>query len=310
MNENGVFKEKVILPSRDSRHSPVEVERGPSDTLAVQEAAPANGGRLVFPFGKNWERFLARIDEERVDRARESLTRFMNMRDFTGRSFIDIGCGSGLFSYAAFLLGADRIVSFDADPFSVSCARYLHEKAGRPAHWSVLQGSVLDKEFLNHLEGFDIVYSWGVLHHTGNMWEAVRNSAALVSKKGFYYIALYNKADGRSGSEHWLKVKRFYNTSALPMKRLIEWYYTFSHPVGRNLLKFKNPFKALRHYGGGRGMHWRTDLVDWLGGYPYEFATVEEVFTFIKSEFPAFTLANIKTEPGLGNNWFLFRNDS
>jgi hypothetical protein len=139
------------------------------------------------------------------------------------------------------------------------------------------------------------------------MWDAVRNSAKLVSGKGLYYIALYNRMEGRSGSKHWLKVKRFYNTAPAPVKQIIEWYY---HPVGRNLLKFKNPFKALRHYGGERGMHWRTDLVDWLGGYPYEFATVDEVFGFMKLEFPTFALANIKTEPGLGNNWFLFRNDS
>lgn len=265
---------------------------------------------LVFPFGKNWERFLAHLNEDRIRQACESLSRFMNLEDFAGKSFVDIGCGSGLFSYAAFLLGANRIVSFDADPFSVSCTRYLHERAGRPVHWTVHHGSILDTEFLADSGTFDVVYSWGVLHHTGRMWEAVRNSARLVSRKGFYYIALYNKVEGRSGSRHWAKVKRFYNTSPVTVKRLVEWYYALTNHVGPNLLKFKNPFKALEGYGGARGMHWRTDLVDWLGGYPYEFATVDEVFTFMKEEFPPFILINIKREPSLGNNWFLFRNDS
>ena len=69
-------------------------------------------------------------------------------------------------------------------------------------------------------------------------------------------------------------------------------------------------FKSLKHYGDGRGMYWKTDLVDWLGGYPYEFATVDEVFAFMKKEFPSFTLTNLRTEPGLGNNWFLYRNNA
>jgi 2-polyprenyl-6-hydroxyphenyl methylase/3-demethylubiquinone-9 3-methyltransferase len=88
----------------------------------------------------------------------------------------------------------------------------------------------------------------------------------------------------------------------------MEFYYTVTHPVGRQVLRLRNPFKALKQYGGERGMHWKTDLVDWLGGYPYEFASVDEVFSFMKKEFPSFILENIKTEPNLGNNWFLYKN--
>jgi SAM-dependent methyltransferase len=309
MSDNATFGKKMTPPSFNPRGSTAP-DRLSSEPVSTEGPVSANIGELVFPFGKNWTRFLACLNEERIRGARESLTYFLNLTDLRGKSFIDIGCGSGLFSYAAFLLGADRIVSFDADPFSVSCARYLHEKAGRPPQWTVLQGSVLDKGFLSRFETFDIVYSWGVLHHTGKMWEAVHNSARLVSRKGLFYIALYSRLEGRFGSQHWVRVKRFYNSSSAPVKRMMEWYYLFSRSVGRNLLKFKNPFKVLRHYGGARGMYWKTDLVDWLGGYPYEFASVEEVFTHIKTEFPSFDLVNIKTEPGLGNNWFLFRNDS
>jgi len=310
MNENGALNIKVSSPRREKEHSLRRADNASPCPDGTENTGSRNGEKIVFPFGKNWERFLARIDEGRITRACESLTQFLGTQDLAGKTFIDIGCGSGLFSYAAVQLGAERVVSFDADPFSVSCARYLRQKAGDPTQWTVLQGSVLDKDFLKPLEKFDIVYSWGVLHHTGSMWEAVGNSARLVASKGLYYIALYNRLGGRSGSEHWVKVKKHYNEASPPMKRLIEWYYTLSHPVGRNLLKFRNPFKALRDYGGGRGMHWRTDMLDWLGGYPYEFATVEEVFTFMKREFPAFTLANIKTEPGLGNNWFLYKNNA
>lgn len=227
-----------------------------------------------------------------------------------GKSFVDIGCGSGLFSYAAFLLGARRVVSIDVDPFSVACARHFHEKAQRPAHWTIQEGSALDTEFMKGLGSFDVVYSWGVLHHTGNMWQAVKNSAALVSSRGFYYIALYNRVEGKFGSRLWLRIKRFYNISPKPVKWLMEWTFILIQHFGRNLLRLRNPFKELKSFGAGRGMRWKSDLVDWLGGYPYEFATVEEVFRFMKAEFPFFTLVNLKTEPGLGNNWFLFRNDS
>jgi 2-polyprenyl-6-hydroxyphenyl methylase/3-demethylubiquinone-9 3-methyltransferase len=307
MNDKSAVSERSMVLPLEGHDTSAADSRG-SQSPPASQSVSTDTGKLVFPFGQNWERFLARISEQRIQQARESVASFLGMTDLRGKSFIDIGCGSGLFSYAAFLLGAERIVSFDADPFSVTCARYMREKAGQPANWTVLQGSVLDTEFLSSFQGFDIVYSWGVLHHTGSMWEAIRNSARLVPRNGMYYIALYNRIEGKWGSEHWVKVKRFYNTSSVPVKRLVEFYYTLTHPVGRQVLRLRNPFKALKNYGGERGMHWKTDLVDWLGGYPYEFATVDEVFTFMKKEFPSFTLENIKTEPNLGNNWFLFKN--
>jgi SAM-dependent methyltransferase len=279
------------------------------ETQAVPSPIANDTKNLVFPFGKNWEKFVARITDDRIQQARTSLTGFMGVKDFVGKSFVDIGCGSGLFSYAAFLLGAKRLVSFDADPFSVSCARYLREKAGWPMHWTIHQGSVLDLDFLRSLKTFDIAYAWGVLHHTGNMWEAVRNSARLVADGGVYYIALYNRQEGMWGSQHWARVKRFYNSSPRPVRRLMEWYYVLTRPVGRNLLRLRNPLKSIKEYGGRRGMHWKTDLVDWLGGYPYEYATVDEVSAFMKKEFASFRLSNLKTELGLGNNWYLYRNE-
>ncbi len=293
--------------------------KDPKSTLDPEEhngkrpneaAGHSSGENVVFPFGKNWQQFLASIGEEQIAQACESLKRFMEVSNLEGKTFVDIGCGSGLFSYAAFLLGARQIVSLDVDPFSVACARYFYEKAGRPAHWTIHRGSVLDAKFLSKLGTFDIVYSWGVLHHTGKMWQAVENSAKLVSSKGLYYIALYNKVEGRFGSRMWVKIKRLYNVSPRPVKWMIEWVYILIRHVGRNMLRLRNPFKVLKSFGSGRGMRWKTDMIDWLGGYPYEYATVEEVFTFMKQLFPSFTLINIKTEPRLGNNWFLFRNDS
>lgn len=296
------------VSSRDTK-SVLDPEGHTEQLSNVDESRPHDKD-VVFPFGKNWQRFLSSIGEEQIGQACQSLKSFMEVPNLADKSFVDIGCGSGLFSYAAFLLGARQIVSIDIDPFSVSCVQYLHEKAGQPSHWTIHQGSALDAKFLSELGTFDIVYSWGVLHHTGRMWQAVKNSAGLVSAKGLYYIALYNKVEGRFGSRMWMRIKRFYNVSPKPVKWLIQLLFILIRHVGRNILRLKNPFEVLRNFGAGRGMRWRSDMIDWLGGYPYEYATVEEVFAFMKKGFPLFTLINIKTEPGLGNNWFLFRNDA
>ena len=258
-----------------------------------------------FSFGKNWQRFLNSLTEERIKEAEKSLTSFLGLENLKGKTFLDIGCGSGLFSYAAYRLGADKIVSFDIDPFSVKCCEYLHSKAGKPKNWKVLQGSVLDNKFLETLGEFDIVYAWGVLHHTGNMWQAIKNSAKLVKKGGFYYIAIYNKVDGLLGSKFWLKVKKFYNEYPLIGRIFLEPMYMFAC-ILKFLIKGKNPINEIKNYSKERGMSWRTDISDWLGGYPYEFASVEEIFKFIKTHFPSFELVNIRTTSGSGNNEYLF----
>lgn len=265
-------------------------------------------GKITFSFGQNWQNFLKSLDEERLKNAEISIVDFIGLNNLDGLSFLDIGCGSGIFSYAAFNLKAKKIVSFDVDPFSVECCEYLYKKANSPGNWKIYKGSILDDNFISKLGTFDIVYSWGVLHHTGEMLEAIKNSAKLVNKGGFYYIAIYNEVEGRRGSEFWLKIKKFYNSSPKIVKQVIETMYIFNYFVWK-LIRFKNPMTHIRNYKSKRGMSWRTDITDWLGGYPYEFAKVEKVFKFIKTEYPDFNLVNIKTTNGLGNNWYLFKRE-
>lgn len=265
----------------------------------------------TFSFGRNWQTYLKGVDEERLRIAEESLTEFTNLESLAGKSFLDIGCGSGLFSHAAFRLGAERIVSFDVDPVSVECCTQLHEVAGRPENWVIRHGSVLDEPFLTSLGTFDIVYSWGVLHHTGRMWDAIMHSAGLVNPGGLYYIALYNKILSRNGSTSWihpfwLKVKRMYNSSPLFGRFVLE-PLALSAYLAMVVAKGENPVSHVKNYKSHRGMSWRTDATDWLGGYPYEFATVEEVFKFVKAQFTDFNLVNIKVTSGRGLNWYLFR---
>ncbi len=261
---------------------------------------------MTFSFGKNWQKFLKSIDADRIKNAESSLVGFLDLKDLQGKTFLDIGCGSGIFSYAAFRLGAGRIVSFDVDGSSVECCKFLHKKADNPENWEVLEGSILDDNFIFKLGKFDIVYAWGVLHHTGRMWEGIKNSAGLVNKNGYYYISIYNKVEEKKGSIFWLRIKKLYNSLPKTGKYILEWLY-ISHYFISSLIKLKNPMTHIKNYKSYRGMNWRTDVTDWLGGYPYEFATVEEVFKFIKTNFPGFNLVNIKTTNDIGSNWYLFK---
>lgn len=259
-----------------------------------------------FSFGKNWQLFLKNINEDKVNQATLSLVDFLEMENFQDKTFIDVGCGSGIFSHAALELGAKKIVSFDVDHFSVKCCEYMRKKAKSSRNWEIIEGSILDNKFISELGTFDIVYSWGVLHHTGNMWEAIRNSASLVGEGGCYYIAIYNKVEGRKGSAHWLRRKKLYNTSGKVLKYCLEMGHILRF-FAANIRGKTNPFKIIKNYSSLRGMSWRCDITDWVGGYPYEFAKVEEVFMFMKTNFPEFRLINIKTTNSLSNNWYLFQ---
>lgn len=264
----------------------------------------------TFSFGRNWQEFLKSLSEERIRIAEESLLEFLKVPDLRGKSFLDIGCGSGLFSLAAFRLGAENIVSFDVDPFSVECCMYLRANANRPENWNILNGSVLDEQFLAGMGEFDIVYSWGVLHHTGRMWDAIQNAAQLVKPGGSYYIAIYNRILNRSGSTSWihpfwLKIKTIYNKKPAVGKYVFQPLAMAAY-IAIVLARLENPVTHVRNYKSHRGMSWITDATDWLGGYPYEFATVEEVFTFVRNRFPQFSLTNLKVTSGRGLNWYLF----
>ena len=258
-----------------------------------------------FEFGKNWTRFLSRIDGARVEAARASIAGKLRKVSLQGSTFIDVGCGSGLFSLAARQLGA-QVLSFDYDPKSVSCTQQLRRRfSPNDTAWSVNQGSVLDTEYLASLGQFDIVYSWGVLHHTGGMWDALRNIATLVKPGGSLFVAIYN--DAGESTRRWKVIKRLYNASPLlrgPLLATVAAYYLASRCAKYAL----HPALLLNRPKRERGMAMATDFVDWVGGYPFEFAAAEEIFEFYRQR--GFTLSYLKTRRGNACNEFVFtRND-
>lgn len=263
-----------------------------------------------FAFGKNWTSFLSKVDDVRVQQAMLSIKNSLHHRELSGKTFLDVGSGSGLMSLAARKLGM-HVVSFDYDSGSVACTNTLRETyfAGDRA-WIVYQGSVLDKSFLSSLGAFDFVYSWGVLHHTGCVWTAIDNLLSLVSDKGSVVIALYN--DQGVWSKTWNIIKATYNM----LPRFLRPLYVAFVMVPRELKiiavpllkgKFKFVLGRWSDYSSsdGRGMSWWHDWIDWVGGYPFEVCKPEDVFYFFKER--GFSLLELKTCAGeLGCNEYVF----
>ena len=261
-----------------------------------------------FEFGKNWSRFLTVLDEERIVKAEESLREMLETENLAGKTFLDIGSGSGLFSLAARRLGA-KVFSFDFDTTSVACTRELRRRYfENDADWQVEQGSALDKNYVESLGKFDVVYSWGVLHHTGAMWQALENAALPAKESGKLFIAIYN--DTGSQAERWKWIKKTYcklpgvlKTPFAVLAILPEEAKNFARSVAA--LKPQNYINSWTQYRSGRGMNRWYDIVDWVGGYPYEVATPDEIFEFYKAK--NFRLTKMKCgNVGLGCNEFVF----
>lgn len=261
-----------------------------------------------FKFGENWSRFLSLLDDTRINEAEKSLRQMLEVESLEGMSFLDIGSGSGLFSLAARRLGA-RVHSFDFDPQSVACTTELRRRffADDP-QWKVEEASALDADYVASLGKFDVVYSWGVLHHTGQMWRALENAQMAVAPGGKLFIAIYN--DTGSQASRWKWIKRTYNN--LPKLLRLPFTLVVIAPdeikaMVRSVvtLKPRQYIHSWTRYESNRGMNRWRDVIDWVGGYPYEVATPEEIFDFYRAR--GFTLVKLRCgHVGLGCNEFVF----
>jgi 2-polyprenyl-6-hydroxyphenyl methylase/3-demethylubiquinone-9 3-methyltransferase len=278
-------------------------------SIVIGHASEVRQG-IRFEFGKNWQRFLSALTDERIAIAEQSLVEYLRQPRLDGLRFLDIGSGSGLFSLAARRLGAS-VSSFDYDPQSVACTAELRRRYfPDDPRWTVMRGSVLDRDFLAHLEPADIVYSWGVLHHTGAMAAAFTNIEPLVPIGGRLFIAIYN--DLGDITDMWWRVKRRYN--ALP--KSLRWPYALGvigvsevhgligHLRQRDLRGYLRLWSDYKHLSV-RGMSRWHDWIDWVGGFPYERATVEAIVdTFAAKGLRLIKL--VDRSSGWGCNEFVF----
>lgn len=266
---------------------------------------------LRFQFGRNWARFLSVLTEDRVREAEKSLREMLGSESLAGCRFLDVGSGSGLFSLSARRLGAS-VWSFDFDPQSVACTRELKRRFfPDDPDWTVEEGSALDTAYVGALGTFDVVYAWGVLHHTGRMWDAMANTCMAVAPGGRLFLAIYN--DQGFYSRAWRVLKRMYcaNWAGRIITCSLGFPYFVLVSLKEDLVRGKNPLRRYREYKRNRGMSILTDWLDWFGGYPFEVARPEEVFGFCHAR--GFELLKMKTcGAGLANNEFVFEltNDS
>src|SRR3954470_16401378 len=156
-----------------------------------------------FRFGQNWADYSKLVDDRRISDAVESVKGLVG--DLTGKSFLDIGSGSGLFSVSALRLGASEVLATDIDEDSVATTRKLLSREDR-GHWQAERISVFELAERLH-DKFDVVYSWGVLHHTGAMWRAVDTAAGMVKPGGLFAFSLYEKTPMCG---FWTQEKRMY----------------------------------------------------------------------------------------------------
>jgi 2-polyprenyl-6-hydroxyphenyl methylase/3-demethylubiquinone-9 3-methyltransferase len=257
-----------------------------------------------FSFGRNWAKYSDLVDEVRIEKAMKHLQDRFDLREFQG-SLLDIGCGSGVFSVAASRLGS-KVVAFDYDQISVETTKKMMEKFGERDNFELIStGDILDSQIARFLEKPEYIYSWGVLHHTGDLWEAL-DRVAFYAKTGCIFVtAIYN--DLGPESEKWTRLKRIYvkHFFMRPLLLLYSWYLFWGKQQVRALLSGRDPFKSWREYSiDSRGMSAWYDLVDWAGGYPFEVSTPEKLTSFMKER--GWECEAIWRNQGIGNNEFRF----
>ena len=259
-----------------------------------------------FEFGKNWARYGKTITQEDIEISKANLKQFLALEDLSGKTFLDIGCGSGIHALAALQMGAASVHGIDIDENSVATAQAVISEHWSKPNFKVERGNIFEVS-PEDMGRFDVVYSWGVLHHTGDMWGAISNAAGFVAPGGLFAIAIYRKTPWCG---FWTWEKSLYTRSGKLYRGLAVSIYVALRML-RDLLRLRNPFKKIAGHNRKRGMKWYTDVIDWIGGYPYESATPDEIKAFVEGMgFRLEQTAKMRSKSGIfgtGNAEYLFR---
>jgi SAM-dependent methyltransferase len=229
----------------------------------------------VFKFGENWASYSKQLTEEKLQIAADSLNALLGEGYLRKKSFLDIGSGSGIFSIAAARLDADPVVGIDVDATSVMVSRMnIKSWFDEPNRIVIHEASIFDSEKMAELGEFDVAYSWGVLQFTGDMRRAIECAAQLVKRDGLLVIAVYNK---HWSSPFWKAIKWVYNHIGTVGQKIMIGIFIPIIYVAKWLITFKNPLKMRR------GMDFVHNVIDWVGGYPYEYASIQETIDMLET---------------------------
>lgn len=234
-----------------------------------------------YGFGENWADFAAHIDERKIALADEGFYKLIPQDYLQGKTVLDIGCGSGLHALSALRGGASQVTGIDIDPVSVSTAQSVVEKLWSGGNFKFAVHNILSDDHQSSLEkDYDIVYSWGVLHHTGNLFDAMEKAGSLVKPGGVLVLAIYKKSPLCA---FWRKEKKFYTSLPSWARLPFDYLYAGAYLLGK-IAQGENPVEFIRNYEQERGMRFMNDVRDWLGGYPYESATPDEVRALVEAQ--------------------------
>lgn len=236
---------------------------------------PAESG---YAFGDSWSGLAKLVGEDHIEGARQGLLRLLPEASFKGRTFLDIGCGSGLDALAAARLGARHVLAIDADQKNVAAAEALLARHGGGVPWTVRCAEVFDLDPRRHGR-YDIVYSWGVLHRTGSVADAVAKAASLVATGGHLAVALYRPT---RLDPFWVAEKRWYAQADQGTQRLVRAVH-----IGLLRMRLTLAGRGVKLQSAGydpRGRDLRRAVQDWLGRFPYESIAAAEVESLLAEQ--------------------------
>jgi 2-polyprenyl-6-hydroxyphenyl methylase/3-demethylubiquinone-9 3-methyltransferase len=256
-----------------------------------------NRDNSSFDFGKNWKKYSDNaLDSSRFEEAFTSLVQLAGEGEIAGKSFLDIGCGSGLFALSASKAGACRVTGIDVSLNSIETSLQNQQRFLPHSEINFQHKSIFDQD-IKELGKHQVVYSWGVLHHTGSMWNAFDVTMELVEDRGMLIVAIYNK---HWSSPLWKIIKRFYNISPKIVQKIMICIFCGIIAIAKFLVTGKNPFARKK-----RGMTFYYDVIDWVGGYPYEYASKNEIVNYVEAK--GFKLQKfVKASVPTGCNEYVF----
>jgi 2-polyprenyl-3-methyl-5-hydroxy-6-metoxy-1,4-benzoquinol methylase len=226
-----------------------------------------------FAFGENWKSFASNASGESLSQAQRGLLRLFPNGEIADARMLDVGCGSGLSMVAALRLGAIQVDGIDVDPNSIAAARLLLTKFESGRNWSAETTDLFDLP----VRPYDVVYTWGVLHHTGAMWRALERVMMFVRPGGLLAFALYRRSPA---CRFWRSEKKLYAAAPSSVRFIIRTAYKGAY-LAAIAASGRNPASYVSSYSRSRGMSFHHDIHDWLGGYPYESAAPDEITRFL-----------------------------